>query len=247
MSDPARRPPISIVQLIPNMVTLAGMSLGLTSIRFAVEGRYSTAAFLILMAAVFDGLDGLLARRLRASSDIGAQLDSLADFVSFGAAPALLVYHFHLSSLPGTGWVFALMFAAASALRLARFNVQCGQVQTLIDDRLHFTGVPAPAAALLALFPTFLVMAGARAADDWPHAVALWLAVVALLMVSRLKTLSPKAMRVPPGQVVLVFFLTVAVVGLTLTRPWLLLVILDLTYLGYLALAIIRVRGRIFG
>lgn len=246
MSEPARRPPISIVQLIPNMVTLAGMSLGITSIRYAMEGRFSTAAFLILMAAVFDGLDGLLARRLRASSDMGAQLDSLADFISFGAAPALLVYHFHLSSLPGAGWVFALLFAAASALRLARFNVQSGQVQALGEDRLHFTGVPAPAAALLGLFPSFLVLAGVRSADDWPHVVALWLALVALLMVSRLKTLSPKAMRVPPGQVVLVFVFTVAAVGLTLTRPWLLLVILDLAYLGYLAFAIIKARGRIF-
>jgi len=247
MSEPAGRGRVSIVQLIPNMVTLAGMSLGLTSIRFAIDERYSIAAFLILMAVVFDGLDGLLARRLRASSELGAQLDSLSDFVSFGVAPAVLVYHFLLAPLPGLGWVFALLFAAASALRLARFNAQSGKADADGDDRYHFTGVPAPAAAMLGLFPVFLVLAGLDEPGRWPLAVALWLGLVALLMVSTLKTLSPKAMRVRPGQVVFVFVLTVAVVGLTLTRPWLLMVILDLAYLGYLGMAISRARGRILG
>jgi len=247
MSAPAGRGRVSIVQLIPNMVTLAGMSLGLTSIRFAIDERYSIAAFLILMAVVFDGLDGLLARRLRASSELGAQLDSLSDFVSFGVAPAVLVYHFLLAPLPGLGWVFALLFAAASALRLARFNAQSGKADADGDDRYHFTGVPAPAAAMLGLFPVFLVLAGLDEPGRWPLAVALWLGLVALLMVSTLKTLSPKAMRVRPGQVVFVFVLTVAVVGLTLTRPWLLMVILDLAYLGYLGMAISRARGRILG
>lgn len=247
MSRSAGRAQVSIVQLIPNMVTLAGMSLGLTAIRFAIEGRYSVAAFLILMATVFDGLDGLLARRLRASTELGAQLDSLSDFVSFGVAPAVLVYHFLLGPLPGLGWVFALLFAAASALRLARFNVQSGKADADDADRRHFTGVPAPAAALLALFPVFLVLAGLDVLGGWPLVVALWLGLVALLMVSSLKTISFKALRVRPGQVVFVFVLTVALVGLTLTRPWLLMVILDLGYLTYLAIATIRARGRILG
>ncbi|SMH29606.1 CDP-diacylglycerol--serine O-phosphatidyltransferase [Maritimibacter sp. HL-12] len=247
MSDPAGRARVSIVQLIPNMVTLAGMSLGITSIRFAIDERFSVAAFLILMATVFDGLDGVLARRLRASSELGAQLDSLADFVSFGVAPAVLVYHFLLAPLPGLGWVFALLFAAASALRLARFNVQSGQADADDADKRYFTGVPAPVAALLGLLPVFLVLAGLDALGNWPLPVALWLGLVALLMVSTLKTISPKAMRVRPGQVVFVFVLTVAVVGLTLTRPWLLLVILDLAYLAYIGLAVARARGRILG
>jgi CDP-diacylglycerol---serine O-phosphatidyltransferase len=247
MSDPAGRARVSIVQLIPNMVTLAGMSLGITSIRFAIDERFSVAAFLILMATVFDGLDGVLARRLRASSELGAQLDSLADFVSFGVAPAVLVYHFLLAPLPGLGWVFALLFAAASALRLARFNVQSGQADADDADKRYFTGVPAPVAALLGLLPVFLVLAGLDALGNWPLPVALWLGLVALLMVSTLKTISPKAMRVRPGQVVFVFVLTVAVVGLTLTRPWLLLVILDLAYLAYIGLAVAHARGRILG
>jgi CDP-diacylglycerol--serine O-phosphatidyltransferase len=247
MSDPAGRAPVSIVQLIPNIVTLAGMSLGLTSVRFAIEGRYGAAAFVILVAVVFDGLDGLLARRLRASSELGAQLDSLSDFVSFGVAPSVLVYHFLLAPLPGLGWVFALLFAAASALRLARFNVQSGKSDVGGEDKRHFVGVPAPAAALLGLFPVFLVLAGFEGLGDVPLLPALWLGLVALLMVSTLKTLAPAALRVRPGQVVLVFIVTVAVVGLTLTRPWLLMVILDLAYLGYLGNAIWRARGRILG
>lgn len=245
--EPAGRAPVSIIQLIPNMVTLAGLSLGLTSIRFAIDDRFSAAAFLILMAAVFDGLDGLLARRLRADTDLGAQLDSLADFVSFGVAPTVLVYHFLLVPLPGIGWVFALLFAAASALRLARFNAQSGKAEEDGADRSHFTGVPAPAAAMLGLFPVFLVLAGVTDLGAWPLAVAFWLGLVALLMVSTLKTLSPKALRVRPGQVLFVFVLTVAAVGLTLTRPWLLMVILDLAYLGYLAVALVRARGRLLG
>lgn len=247
MSDPAGRRPVSIVQLIPNMVTLAGMSLGLTSIRFAIEGRYQAAVFLILMAVVFDGLDGLMARRLRASSELGAQLDSLSDFVSFGVAPSVLVYHFLLAPLPGFGWVFALLFAAASALRLARFNVQSGRAEVGGEDKRHFTGVPAPAAALLGLLPAFLVLAGLGEVGDVPLLVALWLGLVALLMVSSLKTLALGALKVRPGQVVFVFVLTVAIVGLTLTKPWLLMVILDLGYLAYLGLAILRARGRILG
>ncbi|RME14660.1 MAG: phosphatidylcholine/phosphatidylserine synthase, partial [Alphaproteobacteria bacterium] len=188
MSRPPRRAPVALVQLVPNMVTLAGMSLGLTAIRFATEGYFASAAFLILVAAVLDGLDGLLARRLKATSDIGAQLDSLSDFVTFGAAPALIVYLQHLSGLAGLGWLATLLFVGACGLRLARFNVQSGKVNDATPpDRAHFVGVPAPAGALLGLLPSFLAASGALAPAGWPVTVSLWLVLVAMLMVSTLR------------------------------------------------------------
>ena len=109
--------------LLPNLVTLTGMCLGLTSIRFAMDGRFKTAVVLILLAAVMDGLDGLIARRLNATSRLGAELDSLSDFLCFGVAPALLVYHMILDGTGSLGWIAVLTFAGASCLRLARFNV----------------------------------------------------------------------------------------------------------------------------
>lgn len=238
------RVPVALVQLIPNMVTLAGLSLGLTAIHYVIEGRFGQAALLILLAAVFDGVDGLLARRLRASSELGAQLDSLSDLIAFGVAPAVLVYQFHLQTLGGTGWIFVLVFVAASALRLARFNMTSGQSDIRTEDRESFTGVPMPAAALLGLLPSYLVLAGFRSADDWPLAVALWLGLVAGLMVSTLRTVSPKAVKVRPGQVVLVFLVTVVMVGMTLSRPWALLVLVDLAYLAHVIVAALRARVR---
>lgn len=238
------RMPVTLVQLIPNMVTLAGLSLGLTAIRYAIEGRFGQAALLILLAAVFDGLDGLLARRLRASSELGAQLDSLSDLIAFGVAPAVLVYLFHLQTLGGIGWIFVLVFVAASALRLARFNMASGQSESRTEYHDSFTGVPMPAAALLGLLPSYLVLAGFRSADDWPFTVALWLGVVAGLMVSTLPTVSPKAIKVRPGQVVFVFLVTVVAVGMTLSRPWALLVLVDLAYLAHVIIAALRARSR---
>jgi len=237
---------VSIVTLLPNMITLTGMSLGLTAIRFAMEGRFATAVFMILLAMLADGLDGFVARRFGAESQLGAQLDSLSDFLCFGVAPAIVVYQVHLTHAAGYGWIFVLVFAAAICLRLARFNVMSGQADASAKPRSYFVGVPAPAGAFLGLLPVLVTLTGGFAPGDAPVAVAFWLTVVAILTVSKLRTISPKGVRVPRRLVVLILFATVIVIGIGFTRPWLVLVLLDAAYLATVLYALVRARGRIF-
>lgn len=246
----ADRDRVPFLLLLPNMVTLAGMCLGLTSIRFAMDERFGSAVALIFLAVLMDGLDGLLARRLRATSNFGAELDSLSDFLCFGVAPGILLYKFMLEPLGSLGWIFVLIFAAAACLRLARFNVMRGagvEVDVPKDEaKNHFVGVPAPAGALLALLPLFAVQAGVLSALTPALVAGFWLGLVALLMISRLKTLSPKSLRIPRGLIVVLMFTLVVGIGLMFTRPWLLLVLLDLTYVALLSHGVIKARGRIF-
>ncbi|RWR29355.1 CDP-diacylglycerol--serine O-phosphatidyltransferase [Sinirhodobacter populi] len=225
--------------LLPNLVTIAGMCLGLTSIRFTMVGEFQTAVILVLLAGLIDGMDGLIARRLRATSEFGAELDSLSDFLCFAVAPGLLVYRFALGEAHALGWVFVLVFAAAGCLRLARFNV------TRSEDgagKTHFTGVPAPAGAMLALLPVYLTLSGIFDVRDAPVLTAAWLGIAGVLMISRVPTISPKAMRVPRWGVGAMLMGTVIVVGLVFSRFWVLMVVLDLIYVATLIPAIWKGR-----
>lgn len=245
--DRTEQSPVSILLLLPNMVTLVGLSFGLTAIRFTMEGRFSAAVFLILLAALADGLDGLLARWLGAESPMGAQLDSLSDFMCFGVAPAIVVYQVHLAQAGGFGWIFALLFAVGACLRLARFNVMTGQADDSAGPAKHFVGVPAPAGACLGLLPVFLTLAGAFAPGDAPIAVSAWLAVVCALMISSLETLSPKSVRVPRRLIGVILIATVIVIGLGFIRPWYLLALIDAAYIVTVLYALVRARGHMFG
>ncbi|MBP0482264.1 CDP-diacylglycerol--serine O-phosphatidyltransferase [Sagittula salina] len=238
---------VSLILLIPNMVTLMGLCFGLTAIRFAMEGHFSWAVFLIMLSALADGFDGLLARRLNAQSEMGAQLDSLSDFLCFGVAPAILVYEVHLHDFGGLGWIFALIFAVSACLRLARFNVMSGQADPNDEPHRFFVGVPAPAGALLGLFPVFLMNIDVLPGGQAPLLVCLWLAFVAALMISKLKTPSPKGVKVPRRMVAVLFFALVVAIGLIFTRPWWLLVLVDVGYLAVILGALVRARGRLFG
>ncbi len=232
MGDDARRLPL--LQLVPNLVTILGLCAGLTALRFAFAGRFEAAAALIVFAAVLDGFDGLLARRLDAASRFGAELDTLADFFNFGVAPAFLVYQLALTGAPDLGWTAALVFAVCACLRLARFNVHR---DVPVMGRAHFVGVPAPAGAMLGLLPAFVSFAGIGDAAALPWLVAPWLAAVGLLMVCRLRTPALKGLRVSRGQARWLLVATALVVGLTFARFWLLMVVVDLAYLGSLAWA----------
>ncbi|KFE33727.1 CDP-diacylglycerol--serine O-phosphatidyltransferase [Thioclava atlantica] len=239
--EPHEKDRMPFLQLLPNLVTMAGMGIGLTAIRFAMDDRFETAVVLILLSGLIDGMDGLLARRLEATSDFGAELDSLSDFLCFGVAPGLLLYRFALGETHAFGWVFVLVFAGAACLRLARFNVMRAEP----DSMRHFTGVPAPAGAGLALLPMFITFAGLGDARQAPAAVAIWLGLVGLLMISRIKTFSPKAMRIPRRAVGIVLIGTVIAVGMVFTRIWLLMVILCVLYVLALIPAVWKARGRI--
>lgn len=233
-----KRESLSLILMLPNMVTILGLCAGLTSIRFVLVGRYDFAAALILFAALIDGLDGLLARRLNAASDIGGELDSLSDFLCFGVAPGILVYQFALSRDFATGWMFVLIYVCCACLRLARFNVSRDDPAPV--GKPHFVGVPAPGGAMLALLPLFLTQQGILDARDYPVLFGLWIVVVAWLMVSKVPTLSSKAIRVKREWQVVVLLGAAVVVGLMVSRFWLLLVILDLAYAGITAFAVVK-------
>jgi len=182
---------------------------------------------------VIDGIDGLLARKLNAASSFGAELDSLSDFVCFGVAPGLLVYVTLLDGLQGTGWLFVLVFTLSCCLRLARFNVNRDAPPP--PGRAHFVGVPAPAGAMLGLMPLFMGLAGWITPASWSLPVAVWMGFVGLLMVSRLPTPSPKGLSVPRRHAPMVFLGVAVFAGLLVMRPWTVLVLCGLLYLGLLA------------
>lgn len=235
------RPPrdsLPFLALVPNLVTILGLCAGLTAIRYTFDDRFMLAAGLIVFAALIDGLDGLLARRLRATSDIGAELDSLSDFLCFGVAPAILVYRFVGVGDPGLIWMFALVYAICCCLRLARFNVMRDQP----DAPRHFVGVPAPAGAGLALMPVFAHFAGVMDLRDWPLVVALWLGVVGFLMVSRIPTPSTKGIRVPHDKARFLLVGMAMLVGLMISRFWLLLFIVGVAYLAVVLVQALRHR-----
>jgi CDP-diacylglycerol---serine O-phosphatidyltransferase len=233
--EPRDRRSLPLVALIPNMVTLIGLCAGLTAIRYALMDRWDIAAALIVLAAVVDGMDGLLARKLNAASSFGAELDSLSDFVCFGVAPGLVVYRFALEGLPGFGWVMVLVFTLCCCLRLARFNVNRDAPPP--PGRAHFVGVPAPAGAMLGLLPLYAELAFGVGLPGLPWLVAPWMGFVGLLMISRLPTLSPKGIRIARRHAPAVFVGVAVVAGLLVMRPWAVLAGACLVYLALVAQA----------
>ena len=218
--------------ILPNLVTLLALCLGLTSIRFAMEGRIETAVQAIIAAAVLDALDGRIARALKGTSKFGAEFDSLADFVDFGVAPALVLYMFSLSEMKSAGWFAVMVFAIACALRLARFNVAIDDPDKPAWMGNFFVGMPAPAGAIVGLMPIYLNLLGL------PHSHALvpyeivYTLLVASLMVSRIPHFSGKSMgRVPREYIILVLFGVAATFLLLATYPFEVLVALTLCYL----------------
>lgn len=195
------RTDFALLQLLPNMLTIAAICAGLTAIRFGVQGHYLQAVQLILVASVLDGLDGRLARLLGADSKMGAELDSLADFLNFGVAPALIVYFWALQDVRGAGWIAALVFSVCCVVRLARFNV-AGKSEE-VDDSVgdYFVGVPAPAGALLVMLPMYLSFAfdDARLLPD--VVIGGYVVVIGLLMISHIPTWSFKTTRISRGNV----------------------------------------------
>ncbi|WP_235840920.1 CDP-diacylglycerol--serine O-phosphatidyltransferase [Cereibacter ovatus] len=229
--------------LLPNLVTITGLCAGLTAIRFIMVERYDIAAMLIVFAAAIDGLDGLIARRLNAQSNFGAELDSLSDFLNFGVAPGLLVFQYALAGTYSTNWVFVLVYTICGCLRLARFNIN-RDAPLPAGAKPQFTGVPAPGGALLALLPLFMSLQGIVDASAFPLAYGIHLAVVGLLMTSRIPTLSPKALRIPRDKAIFVLVGTVVVIGLLVTRFWLLMTLFGLAYAGVTMMSIVNYLRR---
>ena len=217
---PTRTRGLSLRAVLPNAITAAALCSGLTGIRFAIGGDWEKAIIAVILAGLLDGIDGRIARLLKAQSRFGAEMDSLADSLSFGMAPALILYLWTLQDWPRFGWFAALAFALCCALRLARFNAQID-----LDHQPHksagfLTGVPAPVGAGLAFLPFYLWMATGDDLFRNPVGVAIWIAVIAFMMISNMATLSWTSLR-PRRNVRLEL---IAVVGLffasLLLEPW---------------------------
>jgi CDP-diacylglycerol--serine O-phosphatidyltransferase len=231
--------------LIPNLVTLLALCLGLTAIRFALEDQIEWAVIAIAVAAVLDGLDGRIARALKGTSRFGAELDSLADFVDFGVAPAIVLYVFGLHDMKSLGWFAVLIFAIACALRLARFNVMIEDPDRPAWRGSFFVGMPAPAGAVTGLLPVFLHLSLFNIPNNpalAPFEIAYVLGI-AFLMASQIPHFSGKAIgRVPREYVAVVLFGLAAGVLLLANFPMEMLVALSLVYLASIPFSLQRFR-----
>jgi CDP-diacylglycerol--serine O-phosphatidyltransferase len=236
--------PVPFRVIAPNLITLIALCLGLTAIRLAYEGRLEPAVIAIVVAAVLDGVDGRVARLLKGTSRFGAELDSLADFLNFGVAPALVLYSFVLHHVGALGWIAALVLAIAAALRLARFNVMIDDPDRPEWKKNFFVGMAAPAGAITVLLPIYLhflgVPVGATAA---PFAVV-YVVFIAFMMVSTIPTYSGKTMgkHVPRHWVLPIFVLTVAFFGLLVSFPFQVLAIGTVLFLATIPLGFARYR-----
>lgn len=231
-----RPPPINL--LVPNTVTVLGICAGLTSIRFALLERYEVAVIALLVAMVCDALDGRLARLLRATSEFGVQLDSLADIVNFGVAPAMVLHIWVLSEIRGAGWGLVLFFVVCCALRLARFNVAATSESAPPTSPRFFTGMPAPAGCGVAMLPMLLSFELGQGWWTHPLVVAFHLLVVALLMVSRVPTFSFKAVKLRHEHVLPAMVLMAALAALMVTYLWWVLLIVEILYIASIPLSI---------
>lgn len=222
----------SINRLIPNMLTLTALCAGLTSIKFALAQKWELAVIAILVAAVFDALDGRIARLLESTSKFGAELDSLSDFISFGVAPAIILYLWSMQDAGRIGWGVSLLFSACTALRLARFNTKLDNADLPAWTSRFFTGVPAPAGAALGLMPLIGYLRYGSGFFDYPLFVGLVMVAVAALMVSRLPTFSFKRSRVTQAWVLPTMLVVTCLIAFLVSDPWDTILIAGLAYLG---------------
>jgi CDP-diacylglycerol--serine O-phosphatidyltransferase len=186
-----REIPLRLV--IPNLITVLAICAGLTGIRLAFENRYELAVAMVLLAAFLDGIDGRIARMMKATSKFGAQMDSLADIINFGVAPALVLYVYVLDQARSLGWIAALIYTIAAGLRLARFNVMAERENKVPWQSEFFVGVPAPAGAALVLLPVYIGFLDVEMTLPFAYASTAYTIVIAYLLVSRLPVWSGKS------------------------------------------------------
>ena len=227
---------IPLRTIFPNLLTLLAICSGLTAIRFAIEDRIELAIAAIIFAGFLDGIDGRVARFLKSTTRFGAQMDSLADFVNFGVAPAMLLYFSVLSEVRSVGWIAALIYAICACLRLARFNVTLDNLEMPEWQNRFFVGVPAPAGALVVLLPVYLILLGVPNTLPWAWFTTLFTVFSGFLMVSSIPTFSGKnvSQKIRRDLVTPMMILAVFLSALFLTYPWTSLTAIVVLYLGSL-------------
>ncbi len=201
--------------ILPNMLTLIGVCIGLTSIRFALDGRFELAIIAIIFAALIDGLDGRIARLIKGTSKVGKELDSLTDMISFGVAPAFVMYFWNLNSLGRFGWLLCLVYVICVALRLARFNINSSQEPSWKDN--FFEGVPSPAGGILVLTPLIISLSGFDYFQlNNNTIVPTFFIVTSFLLISKFPTYSFKKIVIPRRTTIFLLFGIVLFFGLLL-------------------------------
>lgn len=231
---------LTLRAMLPNAITAAALCAGLTGVRFAIEGQWAFAILAVILAGVLDGMDGRIARLLNAQSRFGAELDSLADSISFGVAPALILYMWVLKDLERFGWFAALAFAICCALRLARFNAQIDVEEQPHKSAGFLTGVPAPVGAGLAFTPLYLWLETGIELFRDPLFNAIWVSVIAVLFISNMATLSWTAVR-PRRDIRLWLIALVAIAfAAALLEPWWTLTTISACYLALMPVALVR-------
>ena len=216
--------------ILPNMLTLIGVCIGLTSIRFALDGRFELAIIAIMFAALIDGLDGRIARLIKGTSKVGKELDSLTDMISFGVAPAFIMFFWKLNTLGRFGWLLCLIYVICVALRLARFNVNSGQEPSWKDN--FFEGVPSPAGGILVLTPLIISLSGFDFFElNYNIIVPTFFILTSLLLISKFPTYSFKKIIIPRRTTIFLLFGIVLFFGLLLIYTFNVIAVSTIIYL----------------
>ena len=231
--------PVPFTRLLPNVVTLVGLIIGVSSIRFALDSAWEKSVYCILIATIIDGLDGRVARMLNATSHFGAELDSLCDFINFGLCPALLLYlwSFQQYEYKVISWASIMLFVVCMAIRLARFNTAIVETDKDVKkDNRFFTGVPAPSGAILALIPMILdfeitAMIPEFSIRNYTLCINLYIVIMALLLASRFPTISLKNIQIKPEYLSLSMIITAIIIIVAVIYPWYLLPTAAIIYL----------------
>ena len=222
--------------ILPNMLTLIGVCIGLTSIRFALDGRFELAIIAIIFAALIDGLDGRIARLIKGTSKVGKELDSLTDMISFGVAPAFIMFFWKLNTLGRFGWLLCLVYVICVALRLARFNVNTGQAPSWRDN--FFEGVTSPAGGILVLTPLILNLASFDFFQiNYDVLVPIFFITTSLLLISKFPSYSLKKIVIQRKATIFLLFGIVLFFGLLLIYPFNVIFISAIIYLSMLPIS----------
>lgn len=230
-SDPIKGT-LPFKKFIPSLITIAGLCFGLSAVRFAMLDRWELCIGFIFAAALIDGLDGRAARMLDATSNFGAQLDSLSDFVCFGIAPVLILYMWQLEDLKRFGWAAVLFYAVCCALRLARFNTAIADEKKQQPwEKRFFVGIPSPAGGLLVLVPLLIAIETDMEYILSPWLIVLHVLVMGTLMVSRVPTFAAKNLRIKTAYIVPVMLASAFAVVFFVIEPWKMLCVIGMGYL----------------
>ena len=222
--------------ILPNMLTLIGVCIGLSSIRFALDGRFDYAIIAIIFAALIDGLDGRIARLIKGTSRVGKELDSLTDMISFGVAPAFIMYFWKLNSLERFGWLLCLIYVICVALRLARFNINSNQESSWRDN--FFEGVPSPAGGILVLTPLIISLSGFDYFQiNYEIVVPIFFMITSFLLISKFPTYSFKKIVIPRKTTIFLLFGIVLFFGLLLIYTFNVIAISTIVYLVLLPIS----------